>query len=147
MTLYPHVVTRIGCGAPAVLLAWPIWQLAAENRASVWLLAAMFAGLVYVSIRGFRMRVICTPETVTICGTITSRTIARSAITSIDADAQTLPRIHWENAAGKSRWSPMMMFSASGRELAFSARSKQRQLAKLQKWYRAGGPTFTSLAA
>ena len=133
MTLYPHLLNRISIalstlflGCLVLLLVDPIWLLA----------PILFAGAI-LSVQCYRMSVSCSPFVLVIRGMIVTRTIPRSAITSITGDSHTIPLAKWRDKRGKDRWSPIFVFVTKAREPSFTRRTKIAQLEKIQAWFRA----------
>ena len=88
MTLYPHPLNRIAIAASTLFLGCLVWMLAEP----IWLLAPILIAGVILSVRCYRMSVTCTPSALVVRGMLVTRTISRSAITSIHEDARTVPR-------------------------------------------------------
>lgn len=138
MTLYPHMASRIVTGAAPALLAILVAWMAAQRGMPAWLLATILIVGALLAVRGYRMGVTCTDSALVVRGMFLTRTISRSAITSIHEDVRTIPRVVWRNKSGMSRWSPIWVFAVKERELRFTSRPKVSQLLKIVTWYRAG---------
>jgi len=138
MTLYPHLANRIGTGAaPAVLAFFAAWELA-QRGMPAWLLAAILVVGAILGVRGYRMGVTCTDSALVVRGMFLTRTISRSAITSVHEEARTIPRVMWRAENGKSRWVLLLAFAVNKEELPFTRRLKVSQLSKIMTWYAAG---------
>jgi hypothetical protein len=132
VTLYPHPINRIANAAPILVLG----GLAFVSAYPTWLIAPTLIAGVVLGLRGFRMSVTCTDSALVVRGMFMTRTIPRTAITSIPDNACLVPHVNWRDERGRSRWSPILVFAVGQRELPFFGRPKIAQLAKVRKWSR-----------
>jgi hypothetical protein len=133
VTLYPHLLNRIAIAFSTLVLACMAWL----SPGPLWLIVPMLVAEAILSVRCYRMSVTCTPGVLVVRGILVTRTISRSAITSIPEDARAVPHVNWRDESGKDRWSPMFVFATQESELSFTRRAKIAQLAKIQAWFRA----------
>jgi hypothetical protein len=84
------------------------------------------------------MSVTCTPSALVIRGILMTRTISRSAITSVSDDPRAVPHVNWRDTSGKDRWSPLLIFESQARQPSFMRRAKTSQLESIREWYLAG---------
>ena len=90
MPLYPHFVNRFANSGPGLCLAvFAVSQL--SHVESSWILFIAVIGGMTLMIRGYRMGVLCNESAVVVYGLFSTRTIAKTAITSGDTDVDGFP--------------------------------------------------------
>ena len=133
MPLDPHFVNRFANSGPGLCLAvFAVSQL--SHVESSWILfIAVIAGMTLM-IRGYRMGVFCNESAVVVYGLLSTRTIAKTAITSGDTDVDGFPSLRWRTAGDRRRWTPIIAFWGITREFYFIRLIKIRRLEELRGW-------------
>lgn len=134
MELSPSMLNRLansGLGAiPAVGgVAYATQASDGSPRLAAW---AAVIGLVFITVRGYRLGVTCDNSKATIRGYLRTRVITREHITAVSD----FPAIRWTTRTGRKRWTPITAFITSPSETAGSRLSKERIIAKLRRWAR-----------
>lgn len=119
-TLRPLPITRIANGAPGFALALPAFWVAARVPVSMSLAVALpwLAVSAVGVVRGYRMSVTVTDDTVVVRGLLRSRTLPRGCVCGVTF----IPAVRWRSASGRLRWTPVTAFADLGGSLASVSR-------------------------
>jgi len=109
------------------------WTLAQRGIPAGLLATVLVVGAI-LSLRVYRMGVTCTDSALVVRRLFSTRTISRSAISSVQ-EGPRMPGVSWRAENGKSRWIPLLLFNGG---LPFTRRLKDSQLSKIMKWYNSG---------
>ena len=132
--LLPPLLQRGASSFPGLAVIVVSWS-AFEAGFAWWLSALVFLVGLWLSVRGYRMAVICDDSSITIRGQLHTRRIATPHITAINTSIDGFPAVLWRRPGGRKRWSPMVAFSGSGRELSYFHVRKIEQLERIRVWY------------
>ncbi|WP_369143896.1 hypothetical protein [Streptomyces sp. R44] len=94
--------------------------------------AAMVAllGCGTLAVRGYRAGVRCEAERLVVRGYVWTRVIPRAAVTGVTD----FPAVRWTSPRGRSRWTPVAVFSTLSGETAGVRARKRSNTARLRRW-------------
>ena len=139
--LLPPLVQRGASSFPGlavIVLSWSTF----ETGLAWWFSAVIFLVGLWLSVRGYRMAVFCDDSSITIRGQLHTQRIAKQYITAIHTSIDGFPAVLWHRPGGRKRWSPILVFSGSTRELSYFHHHKTEQLERIRVWYIHDGPKY-----
>ena len=137
--LLPPPVQRVASSGPGLAVVF-IGLAAFQYGFEWWLSSSTVLTGAWIAIRGYRMAVTCDGWSITVRGQLHTQKIAKGDISAIHTNIDGLPAILWRRPGGRKRWSPILAFSGSKRDLSHFHERKIEQLERIRRWYKHDRP-------
>jgi hypothetical protein len=135
----PLFITRCansfgGLALPYVTLAGSVEVFDIPYHIAEILVVPFALAALVLAVRGFRLGVVCRPETITVRGYSRSRSIPIQSVLDINDDLLLLNAIRWRDERGRVRKTPAVVLTTPVPAAPFVKEQNERSMRQLQDW-------------